>query len=139
MTDVDLDWIARQMEREAMLMSSAGEQPRCFWCGALGPGLYWLPSEPGIIEMAVWSCTSCILQNQAAANQRAEAARVGSTWGGGVRRRWKPWTVELVGRESGDRHQVSFLRFWRKERAEEMAAKLNTDRDLIEAKAKRRT
>lgn len=53
-------WIAKQMRDEGDVMAAV--PPRCYWCNAKGPGLYWLPSEEGVIEMAVWNCLPCITQ-----------------------------------------------------------------------------
>jgi hypothetical protein len=58
-TDVvtfDLEWVQRQMHREADNLHGR----RCFYCEVEGPGLYWLPSEEGIIEMPIWCCGTCI-------------------------------------------------------------------------------
>lgn len=51
---VDVPWIREQMQREA---GSMEEAPRCWVCGDYGPGLFWLPSEVGVIEMPVWLCS----------------------------------------------------------------------------------
>lgn len=58
---VDVAWIAKQMRDEADALT---EPPTCAYCGKLGPGLFWLPSEVGVIEMAIWVCSpymgSCV-------------------------------------------------------------------------------
>lgn len=59
--EVDVNWIAEQMTAEADVLWRDGA-PSCFWCNAPGPGLYWLPSEEGVIEMAVWNCLPCVTQ-----------------------------------------------------------------------------
>lgn len=64
---IDLPWIAKQMRAEADVIDGKvaptldHETPTCYWCGEGGPGLYWLPSEIGIIEMATWNCRDCIV------------------------------------------------------------------------------
>lgn len=59
---IDLDWVALQMRREADALAVARRPQSCYWCGLEGPGLYWLPSEEGVIEMAIWSCSGCIIK-----------------------------------------------------------------------------
>lgn len=45
-------------------------------------------------------------------------------------KRWKPWTVEIVGQESGKRYEVSFLRFWRREAAQQWCNEQNATREV---------
>ena len=48
--------ISEQMRSEAATLTDH----KCFWCGVDEPGLYWLPSEAGVVEMPIWSCERCI-------------------------------------------------------------------------------
>lgn len=59
---IDHEWIAEQLHGEAAAIEVNGP-PRCFSCTRYGPGLYWLPSEEGIIEMAVWFCGACVVRS----------------------------------------------------------------------------
>jgi hypothetical protein len=40
--------------------------------------------------------------------------------------RWKPWTVEVVGRESGNRFQLRFVRFWSQREADLWCITMNS-------------
>lgn len=63
MIPVDVPFVAEQMAAEARRLAFKNEPPTCYWCEKPGPGLYWLPSEEGVIEMPMWNCSRCVARH----------------------------------------------------------------------------